>query len=362
MKNTTRNQHFVPRCLLKNFTSDDNVVNIYDSYRGKLRNPTSIDRVLAENYFYDRDNVVENFLAEYIEEPASRVLKMFRGESNAPLDSKAQIDLLRFIVVQLNRTPSALSTTLNTLYSLMNEVIKQLGAMNNFSEDVINSIEFSLNDPKDILRMQTVESVLHCPLILDLEWHFLVNDTNTEFIISDHPVVHYNWYLRNLNEMDATGITKRGTQIFLPLSSRVTLCLYDKQVYKIGDKGSTYTVVDNTDDIRLLNELQFRSRDSYIVFTSRKAADYVKGACDRISSNSLYRHEFDSKEPIINGDEARSIIAQWRSPHIFSRWFSFSKIKKKFAKRAICNVDRCPDIVMVHRQEMEALRQREKAL
>ncbi|TOB19389.1 hypothetical protein CGK11_23335, partial [Vibrio parahaemolyticus] len=106
MKNTTRNQHFVPRCLLKNFTSDDNVVNIYDSYRGKLRNPTSIDRVLAENYFYDRDNVVENFLAEYIEEPASRVLKMFRGESNAPLDSKAQIDLLRFIVVQLNRTPS----------------------------------------------------------------------------------------------------------------------------------------------------------------------------------------------------------------------------------------------------------------
>ena len=362
MSKITKNQHFVPRCLLKNFTSEDGVVNIYDSSRDILRNPTSVDRVLAENYFYDKDNVVENFLAEHIEAPASSVLKLFRGESNEPLDVKSQIYLLRFIIVQLSRTPSALSTSLKTFNNVMNEVITKLGQLNNFSEETINSVEFVLADSKDILRMQTIDSVLHWPLILDLEWHFLINYTDTEYVISDHPVVHYNWYLRNLNAEDVSSIAKRGTQIFLPLSNRVTLCLYDKQVYKVGEKGRHYTDVTDVKDIHLLNELQFRSRKSYIVFTHREAADYVKVRCNRFSSNSLYTHQFDSTQPSFNGDEARSLIVQWQAPYIFSHWFSFSKVKKKYSKRAIYNVYRQPEVVRSHQQKIEELRQKEKAL
>ncbi|OEE18765.1 DUF4238 domain-containing protein [Aliivibrio fischeri] len=361
MEKITKNQHFVPRCLLKNFTSEDDVVNIYDSSRDKLRNPTSIDRVLAENYFYDKDNTVENFLAEFIEGPASKVFKLFRGESSEPLDNNAQIDLLRFIVVQLSRTPSALSTSLKTIDNLMNEVISQLGKLNNINEELINNIEFKLDDPKDILRIQTMESVLQCPLILDLEWKFLINDTDTEYVIADHPVVNYNWYLRNIEAMDIAGIAKRGIQIFLPLSNRITLCLYDKQVYKVGEKGTHYTLIKDVKDIHLLNELQFRNRDSYIVFTCREMANYVKTSCNRIPNNSLYIHRFDSNLSI-SKNETRSIIAQWRAPYVFSHWLSFSKVKKKHSKRAICNVDRQPYIVLAHRQKIEELRQRGKAL
>ena len=159
MQKKTRNQHFVPRCLLRNFTSESNVVNIYDSSREKLRNPTSVDRVLSENYFYDKDNVVENFLALYIEGPASKVLNVIRGESFEPLCLDGQISILRFIMVQLSRTPSALSTSLNTLQTLMDDVIKQLGTLNGFCEEITDNIKFSLNDPKDLLRMQTLDSV-----------------------------------------------------------------------------------------------------------------------------------------------------------------------------------------------------------
>lgn len=94
MSKITKNQHFVPQFLLKNFTSQSEVVNIYDSVRNILRPPTSVNRVLAENYFYDKDNSVENFLADKIEGPASLVLKQFSpkysGQSSPP-KSKVKI-------------------------------------------------------------------------------------------------------------------------------------------------------------------------------------------------------------------------------------------------------------------------------
>jgi hypothetical protein len=84
--------------------------------------------------------------------------------------------------------------------------------------------------------------------------------------------------------------------------------------------------------------------------------------CNRFSSNSLYTHQFDSSQPSFNGDEARSLIVQWQAPYIFSHWFSFSKVKKKYSKRAIYNVYRQPEVVRFHQQKIEELRQREKAL
>ena len=321
-----------------------------------------MDRVLSENYFYDKDNVVENFLALYIEGPASKVLNVIRGESFEPLCLDGQISILRFIMVQLSRTPSALSTSLNTLQTLMDDVIKQLGTLNGFCEEITDNIKFSLNDPKDLLRMQTLDSVLEAPILIDLKWNFLINNTDNDFVISDNPVIHYNWYLRNDDSIDSTGLTKKGVQIFLPLSNRITLCLYDSQVYKVGEKGQHYTLVNNPEDVSILNELQFRSRKSYIVFTQAEAADDVKRSCSKIPSNSLFTHHVDSSEVNIRGDKARSTIIQWRKPYIFKNWLSFSKIKKKVLKREIRNEDRSPEMFAEHCQKIQKLKSIAKAI
>ncbi|CAK2968050.1 DUF4238 domain-containing protein [Vibrio crassostreae] len=361
MSKITKNQHFVPQCLLRNFTSESGVVNIYDSARKKLRNPTSVNRVLSENYFYDKDNIVENFLAEYVEGPASHIFKMIAGEvSDGSLDEKAHIDLLRFIIVQLSRTPRAFSSSMDNIDTVFSELIKQLGELNNFDEDVINSVKFSLNDPKDILRLQTLEAALDWPLLDDLKWHFLINDTDKEFVISDHPVVHYNWYLRNLDLMDVSSLAKCGLQVFLPVSSRVTLCLYDNKIYKIGDKNKHFSLVNDLCDIHLLNELQFRSRESFIVFSSRSDSNYVENQCQRFPSNSLYNNDFKSSPPVFNGNEAKSKFALWRRPNVFERWLSFCKVKNKISRQQVISYDRRPDIVRDHRQFKEHMRMNRK--
>lgn len=354
MSNLTIKQHFVPRCLLKNFTAND-VVNIYDSYREKLRDPSNVEGVLFEKYFYDRDNLVENFLDNYIEKPAGRVFNIIRGELNAPIGIDEQQAILRFILVQLNRTPSALSTSLNSLYSLMDDIIEQIGSLNGFSKDITDEIKFTLNDPKDLLRAQTINSVLDAPLLLDLKWHFIINGTDRDFFISDNPVIHYNWYLRKHKSIDSGGLTKRGVQVFLPLSNRVTLCLYDSQVYKVGKKGKNYTVLDNISDVNLLNEFQFRNRKSYIVFTQREDSNYVINSCNRFPGDSLYFDNKDSSNPVFCGNEAQSMMVQWRTSYEFNRWFSFSKIKKKYSKKKVQCEDRSPELLLLHQHEMEKL-------
>ncbi|EGQ8028846.1 DUF4238 domain-containing protein [Vibrio vulnificus] len=349
MTQIAKNQHFVPKCLLKNFLSNDQSINIYDSSRRKLRPPTIVDRVLAENYFYDKDNLVENFLAEHIEAPASKVLKVFRNEEPAaPINAESHIAIVRFLLVQLSRTPSAHQTSLTNIDNLFDELIRQIGRLNGFDEDIIDSVKFSLNDPKDVLRMQTLDAALKVPLILDLEWHFLINGTTTDFVISDNPVINYNWYLRNSDKIDRTALTKRGTQIFLPISKNITLCLYDSKVYKMGTKHSHYTTISAESDVRLLNELQFRSRQSYIVFSSTEAANYVQSECEKIPSNSLYEHKVNSQMTDAGNEQVKSRIVQWREPHIFSSWLSFCKIKNKLLKRGLCNDNRQPEILKEH--------------
>jgi len=357
----TKNQHFVPKCLLKNFLSNDQSINIYDSSRKKLRPPTIVDRVLAENYFYDKDNLVENFLAEIIEAPAAKVLKVFRGEEPAaPMDADSHIAILRFLLVQLSRTPSAHQVSLNNIDNLFGELIKQIGQLNNFDEEIINSVKFSLNDPKDILRMQTVGAALQVPLILDLDWHFLINGTTTSFVISDNPVINYNWYLRNSNTIDRTSLAKRGTQIFLPVSKNITLCLYDSKVYKMGDKHSHYTTIRAESDVRLLNEFQFRSRQSYIVFDSIDDANYVQSECDKIPSNSLHVYKFHSQGVFTEDEQIKSGIAQWREPHIFNNWLSCCKVKSKLLKRSLWNDNRQTKTLNEHYEHLAKIR--EKAL
>lgn len=356
MRKITKNQHFVPRCLLKNFTNNiegSELVNIYDSTRNKLRSPTTVDRVLSENYFYDKDNSVENYLAKHIEGPASKVLKKFKDGKDIHLDIQSQIDLLKFITVQFSRTPTAISKSLSTINNVFNGVFEKLSQLKNYDEETINALNFNLKNEKDILRYQTIEAAGQWPLIFDLEWHFLINNTYREFIISDHPVINYNWYLRDVNALDTAGITKRGIQIFLPLSKAVTLCLYDKAVYKMGKSQVQHTYVKSLKDIDLLNELQFRNRKSYIVFTSRESSKHIESQCNKIPSNSLFKEKLQSEELKAIDNETRFLIAQGSQPYKFDRWLSFCKIKNKFLKEPNCNIHRNQKIVYDYCQYIE---------
>lgn len=218
-------------------------------------------------------------------------------------------------------------------------------------------MKFVLNDPKTILGQQTVEGALNWPLLDDLEWHVLINKTDVSFVLSDHPVVHYNWYLRNSNSLAYTSLTSCGLQIFLPISHSVTLCLYDRKIYKLGDKNYHFSFVDKISDVLLLNELQFRSRESYIVYDSSAQADYVIKSCEKFSESSLHQNRsWTSKPEASENDEIRSTHINYRTQLNLNRWLSMSKIKRRISKKTIECYDRNPIIVEEHKNFIEKSR------
>jgi hypothetical protein len=359
MPQITKNQHFVPKSLLKHFTvGADELVNVYDSKRNILRPPTTINRVLSENYFYDRDNVVENFLAEHVEGPASRIIEGIANNPTHSLDYN-RIDLLRFISVQLNRTPSALATALECIDKFTGTIFQRLGELNRFDEEATKGVKLVMKDPKALLARQTVEGALNWPFLEDLQWHVLINKTNKPFVISDHPVVHYNWYLRESNELGYTSLTSCGLQIFLPISKSVTMCLYDSKVYKVGVKRLPHSEVENKSDIRILNELQFRNRDSFIVFPLTSQALYIQQQCHKIPASSLHQNHAWSSSPTQSGtDEMKSTHAVWITQVRMKEWLSVSKIKRRIRKQAVECHDRKPEVVEAHKLFIENARAR----
>lgn len=363
MAEVTKNQHFVPRLLLRHFAGgEDGTVQIYDSVRGVLRPATSIRRVLSQNYFYDDDNVVEQFLAKHVEGPAAPIIGAIVASPDSPIQAGC-IDLLRFISVQMNRTPQALDTALEWIDKYTGTLFQRLGELNGFSAEDMAGIKLKVTDERALLGRQTIEGALNWPLLKDLSWHVLSNGTELPFVISDHPVVHYNWYLRSSNNPSYTSLTNFGVQIFLPLSPSVTLALIDKSTYKFGSKGSHHTELSNASDVEILNGLQFRARQSFVVFPESMDAGYVTNQCGKISMNSLFESHAWSSVPVdVGGDKLKSTHAVWRTQATLPKWISVSKIKRRVAKKTLMCRDRKPEVVEAHKVFVKNARRRSDAL
>lgn len=344
----TKNQHYVPQCLIKNFsTKSDQAVYVYDSGRQKARGPVATERVLSENFFYDRDNYVENFLATHIEAPAALLIQEIIREPKATISNNLQ-DLTKFINVQISRTPSALETTQKNIEKFATDTLEVLGKLNGFDDKAIESVKFRLDDTKSILALQVFNSALSSMLLSDLSPHIIINNTDTDFILSDHPAVHYNWYLRDSHNLAQTSLSARGVQIFLPISNKLTFCLYDASTYKLGKKGCSYTEANDKYDIALLNRLQLMNRDAYVIYSHEKVRNSLVNDCEKITRDSLHHSNtwYSTPEPQeIAQDETKIQHFTFRRQARIKTWLTFSKVKRKVSKKDTLCEHRNSDLV-----------------
>jgi hypothetical protein len=71
------------------------------------------------------------------------------------------------------------------------------------------------------------------PLIDDLDSTLFLNDTDEDFLTSDHPVVLCNSLPASHASGRRTGFSSRGLTIVYPISPRDLLLLSDAEVYKV---------------------------------------------------------------------------------------------------------------------------------
>lgn len=283
MNTVKKNQHFVPKFYLRNFSYESNLkeIGIYNTRNNVFVQRAKLKTQGSRNFFYGADGIIEGEL-QSIEGDLARVLKHILSQSQEiKLSADEYYILLFFIVLTEARNPSRI----NGFADMMGEMRKKIFE------------EYPNTDLDKVLPLPTHEqcvrlSLSNCRMMVDgisdLKYRIVENLTDIPFISSDDPVVKYNQFLEWKKwRHSRTGYGSIGLQIFLPLSYRRMLFLFDSNIYKIGGSKEIPYTLKNYDDVDQLNLLQFcncienlffdeKGDKHYILDLARRGAEFPK--------------------------------------------------------------------------------------
>lgn len=281
-----KNQHFVPRFYLKNFSNDKkkNFIGLFNIDSEVYIKNAKLKTQASRDYFYGKDGKVEDLFG-IIENKVSPIISDIIKEEELPkFKSTEYQELLLFTLFQSTRTEHYFETH-NETFEKIDMVV--------YGEKTGN---FNLEDeiPKLIVE-QIYKFVL--PVVKDLHYVLLKNGTNEEFITSDHPVVKYNQFLEKRNAHGGiTGFLTKGLQIFLPISPQLCILYYDPFTYKVGKRKDQLIPISNEEEIMAINKLQIVNANQILYFSK--------------NVNELYINEM-TKE--VNRHNEKAIVNEYKS-------------------------------------------------
>lgn len=247
-----KRQHYVPLFYLRHFSlnSRGKAIGIFNIPSDRFIPSGKLKTQCYKDYFYGQDGKVEKIL-EIIESHSSAVISDIIGSHTLPAQfSKEHHQLLIFIVFLRDRNVYA-SEEIN---EMTDKYIRAVLSKDRRVKDHLNEVRFQITDPT---RMALKWATILWPIVLDLEYKLILNQTNKSFLTSDNPVVFYNQFLETRKGFGCnTGLACKGLEIFMPLSPKHYIIFYDRDVYKVGDKTDIFVPVTNPKDIVALNTLQ----------------------------------------------------------------------------------------------------------
>ena len=278
-----KNQHFVPRFYLKKFSlqSQGERIGVFNISSLKFIKSAKLYEQASKNYFYGRDLKLENTL-QHLETESAKIINSIIDKQALPqANSREHQMLLMFILVLSRRTVYAAEMVDETVKKYK-ETVSSIDS-NALSESERN-VDLTLTDAVQESLGQVISLF---PIVRDLCWKLIINETEQPFITSDHPVVLYNQFLEPRKTYGGNvGFASKGLEIFLPLSPKFTLILFDKDVYRVGNRNEICIRVDLPADIKALNLLQGINANKNIYFNEDFSENQVQ---ELMTSANRYR-------------------------------------------------------------------------
>ncbi|MFY1908814.1 DUF4238 domain-containing protein [Achromobacter xylosoxidans] len=345
---TTKKQHYVPRLMLRNFsveTRGEWRTQAYDLRRQQSRTNQNIRDVFSENYTYDTDNSFENYLEQQIETPAGIAIEALLHDpskvSAVPDDA-----MLRFLAVQLARTRYAYEGTMAFIDKFMGTIFETAAHLNGLDPVLARKLRLEPTEPRKILTYITALAADRFKILSDLRVAIIINETPREFVMSDHPVFQHNWYLRDCDEPLSASLTVRGLQLFMPISTKITYCLYDNSIYSYHVERKSPIVRANLADVDILNSFQAINASSLMVAKSSDMIDEMKRLAARYGNQSAFSSHAQATQPREVADgKLRSVHYSWKKAIRLESLPAFIKVKNKVRRRLVICQHRRPDIV-----------------
>lgn len=349
----TKNQHYVPQFLICGFSTNSKV-NIFDIERNEFRKNQSIQGCLSQNYFYDKDNSIENFLADKIEGPAARLINEIRSLNFNKLNN-GETELIKFICCQQKRTPAGREDFI----SLINEhFFRWLSALNDLNDlqlapEALRGFRVAPENRIGMMNLNATQAMTGIVLskgMEDLRFHILINKTGKNFFLSDHPVSRYNWFYKDLNDPSIGSPFIKGVQLFLPVSEKICICAYDTTVYKYGSRSKDISYLTQDIDVDWINKLQMRGTGSVIVFKSASEINYLLDLHKKFHGRKIYSNEslvFNYQD--IGSNEQKMTYATYtRQININTKPGFFKQIKKQSlnVEERIPDTSKCIELIL----------------
>ena len=279
---TKKNQHFVPRFLLKKFSRDGRSVALVVVSKGISIAQAPLANQCSRDYFYGRDLTIEDAFATWEGEIAAIVRKL-DPDHLRELSGEQLYQLRQYVLYQRLRTEGAAE--------LLNSMVDNLG-----KTILRESPGGSLPDSSEItIRLKQAQQLAlynagtSTPLLMDLEVKFLVRSGPPGFVTSDDPVVSSNQWAENhpkfTHYRGLTGLALKGVQMFLPVSPQVGIAVFDPRTYRCGNGASRVRHI-SADDVARLNRLQVVHAMKCVYFHPEWSAD-----TDPVASRIVWKKE-----------------------------------------------------------------------
>ena len=305
MNNTNpKNQHYVPRVYLKNFSIK--IKKEYSLYVYKKDDnnifKTNIKNIAAEKDFYTVNNKKDNEGKEIdpykyeniyssIESELNKTLQEINQKNNFLCNEKTlkltddNIDKIsKFIIVQMLRGKLCRAYE-KEYYNYEFEKFKNQFFSEFDSKFIKNFLNNFLNDENnfklitgiintDPSRINRIANILKAGC-----WVIYCIKGDKEFITSDNPVVFYD--LSNKNDgLFADGILGESTMILFPLNNKMLLTVYcvntlvNRVIRENYHKGIKYVYDDKDSNfIDLMNKIQINKCVNQVYSKNRKTLD-----------------------------------------------------------------------------------------
>lgn len=272
MNTEKKNQHYIPKFYLRNFSyrKNNNQIGIFNLKNDFYYQTSKLKTQGSKNFFYGYDGFIEDRLAE-IEGDLSKTINDIISYQTLPKkNSKEHVDLLVFVGLSDARNPVRIEN-MKAMITQMKERVFE-GNPDAKANEIIPSLS---HDEAVRISISNIPEITMN--IMDLDYKLLINETDKPFISSDFPIVKYNQYLEEKNwPYSKSGYGLVGLQIFIPLNSKIVLHFFDSAIYKVGERKQKTIALKSNTCVDQINKLQFVNCLETIYFDENASENYIR--------------------------------------------------------------------------------------
>lgn len=277
MTTDKKNQHYVPKFYLRNFSfqNNQNQIGLFNIVNNKFIDKAKLKTQASKNFYYGTDGNIEDSLSNIEGHLATNIRKVLEDNILPKKLSPEHFELAIFVTLTDLRNP----IRINGIKAMEIEMENRLKEVD---PDVELKDFMSELTHQEAVTISIGQATHMADMIADLDYKLIINDSNKPFITSDFPVIKYNQFLEVKDiHGSITGYGVTGLQIFLPLNFRNMLFFYDSGIYKLGKKKQKLHVLTDSKDVDNINILQFINCFDTVYFDEKADEDYIKNLFEK---------------------------------------------------------------------------------